>query len=764
MLSAVSRFATLLAIACLAAVFLAACGGDTPTTAPADTPTATPEPVALSIDEYLSQCGPRDEAPVTYGDVSALMSEVTQNLESMVPPDELAEWHHLQLGVYRAFNVVVDGQPKDDEIDFEEFLGMIVASGIDKMEMEAATRLPDDLHQRLKEANCAGAFSVEFSVESVTVEQSPSPTPQRLTEPTPEGRPATIPTPAPEASSADDHGNSVSDATEITVGEPVNVEVDIQGDTDFLRFQAEAGQSYVIRMTLRFSYAPPSIALYGSDGGELESIDFESSRDGVVWEPSSSGDYYVVIGGPDGVGSYLLTVDHLVALGDDHGDDEVRATNIDVGEAIAGNIGSEGDFDYFRFPATAGQSYRIDIALGTLIHAVASIYDSGGLRLAQGDYLEGSDLIVWEAPTTGEYYIRVLGAWQERTGTYTLTVATETDQPVVPSSAPVPAATPTPPATPRPAATPVPTASGREDITLTYLCDWGGLRSCEDMQEFFEAVQTRTGGQVNFELSHLADFGGIQEQTILMDVLQSGELDFGEARQGDFLSYPNALNLWEAFANPDDYSEVSDALAAEVIRLVGLEAEGLDLRVVGMNLFLDSYLFSRQPISSLADLEELRTGMTGGLTFPVRESLLSLWGSEIILTAFPDLYPALADGDLDAAFTCATCAANADWDLVTGHITGPIVGLRPQTLMVFGGSAWDSLPTDIQAIIEEEGAAHTRRELAKAASRESEALQTLTSRGMSYTELPPEVLAQVRDLVAGFSGLDEESARGLGLR
>ena len=207
----------------------------------------------------------------------------------------------------------------------------------------------------------------------------------------------------------DDHGNSVSDATEITVGEPVNVKVDIQGDTDFLRFRAEAGQSYVIRVGLLFSYAPPSIALYGSDGAELESIDYESSQDGVVWEPSSPGDYYVVMGGPDGVGSYLLTVDHLVAFGDDHGDDKVRATNIEVGEAVAGNIGSEGDFDYFRFPATAGQSYRIDIALGTLIHAVASIYDSAGLKLARGDYLEGSDLIVWEAPTSWEYYIRVLG-------------------------------------------------------------------------------------------------------------------------------------------------------------------------------------------------------------------------------------------------------------------------------------------------------------------------------------------------------------------
>ena len=168
---------------------------------------------------------------------------------------------------------------------------------------------------------------------------------------------------------------------------------------------------------------------------------------------------------------------------------------------------------------------------------------------------------------------------------------------------------PLPPRPPRQART------VRTSISRTC-CAREGSRTCVAMQEFFDAVRTRTGGQVSFEPSHFAELGGHPGTgNPYSHPPGPGRLDFGEVFTGDFFSYPNAVSLWEAFATPDDYSGVSDDLSAEMIRLVGQESEDLDLKVVGISFGSDLNLFSKQPISSLADFEGLRFRSPGGPVF-----------------------------------------------------------------------------------------------------------------------------------------------------
>ena len=51
---------------------------------------------------------------------------------------------------------------------------------------------------------------------------------------------------------------------------------------------------------------------------------------------------------------------------DDHGNDIDDATAIRVGAGVRGAMDYDGDIDFFRFQAEQGQSYQIDVALGTL--------------------------------------------------------------------------------------------------------------------------------------------------------------------------------------------------------------------------------------------------------------------------------------------------------------------------------------------------------------------------------------------------------------
>ena len=94
-----------------------------------------------------------------------------------------------------------------------------------------------------------------------------------------------------------------------------------------------------------------------------------------------------------------------------------------AGGAALGVVDYPGDIDLFVFEATEGEQYQIDVALGTLADSVVGLYDADEWQLAYNDDYEGSSAsrIVWEAPSSGSYYIAV-SAFGDGTGSYTLTI------------------------------------------------------------------------------------------------------------------------------------------------------------------------------------------------------------------------------------------------------------------------------------------------------------------------------------------------------
>ena len=217
----------------------------------------------------------------------------------------------------------------------------------------------------------------------------------------------------------DDHGNSEGDATAIRVGADVRGELEYDGNSDFFRFQAEAGRSYRLDVALG-TLNNSVVTLYDTDGSILDANDdygvtYASS---LYWEAPSSGERYVLVGGY-GIGTYTLTVSLII---DDHGNSEWNATAIRVGADARGELDYYGDIDYFRFQAERGQSYRIDVALGTLDDSIVNLFDSDGWFLDTNDDYGNTyaSRLSWEAPSSGERYVAVEGYG---IGTYTLTVS-----------------------------------------------------------------------------------------------------------------------------------------------------------------------------------------------------------------------------------------------------------------------------------------------------------------------------------------------------
>ena len=84
------------------------------------------------------------------------------------------------------------------------------------------------------------------------------------------------------------------------------------------------------------------------------------------------------------IGTYTLTVS-LSDLIDDHGNSEGDATAIGVGADVRGALDYDDDIDFFRFQAEQGQSYQIDVALGTLDDSIVDLYDADGSFLDTND-------------------------------------------------------------------------------------------------------------------------------------------------------------------------------------------------------------------------------------------------------------------------------------------------------------------------------------------------------------------------------------------
>ncbi|MDE2991774.1 MAG: PPC domain-containing protein [Chloroflexota bacterium] len=222
---------------------------------------------------------------------------------------------------------------------------------------------------------------------------------------------------------ADDHADTIGEATSITVGDEVLGAVDFPGDADVFAFQAEAGTRYRIDVSL-VGLADSVATLYDAAGQVLaENDDYAaSSASRIDWTAPAAGDYYVAVTGYSvSTGTYSLSV--VPGIADDHADTIGEATSITVGDEVLGVVDSPGDADVFTFEAEAGTLYRIDVSLDSLADSVATLYDAAGQVLAENDDHAASSAsrIYWTAPSGGDYYVAVTG-YSVSTGTYSLSV------------------------------------------------------------------------------------------------------------------------------------------------------------------------------------------------------------------------------------------------------------------------------------------------------------------------------------------------------
>ena len=228
----------------------------------------------------------------------------------------------------------------------------------------------------------------------------------------------------------DDHGDELSAASDIAVGEAVEGTLDYMFDFDYFKFQAEEGQKYRIAVNHESLGAssitlytteelPYLISSYGLNYALWKSRTREASGPQIQWVAPSSDEYYFAVQNFGGkTGDYTLTITPVASIEDDHGDTLATATNISPGETVHGAVDYDFDLDYFRFQAVEGKSYRVEIEIGTLEFYHHHLYTADGVPNDLGIYVgyreesvrvDATTVYKWTPWSSGTFYFAIDG-------------------------------------------------------------------------------------------------------------------------------------------------------------------------------------------------------------------------------------------------------------------------------------------------------------------------------------------------------------------
>lgn len=251
----------------------------------------------------------------------------------------------------------------------------------------------------------------------------------------------------------------------------------------------------------------------------------------------------------------------------------------------------------------------------------------------------------------------------------------------------------------------------------------------------------RTGGKAEIELTSLPELGltGFE----LVRVMRAGLVDIADVLptyvSGD-VPLIEGVDL-PGFFSFDEFDKSRQAHVAwhKVMKANQGKLGGVFLGSYG---YAYQVLFSRKPISSLADMKGLKVRVFGA----AQTDFVRALGAEPVSLAVAEVYSALERGTVDAAITGTIAGFNLKWFEVTKYMVdlqmGPVmIGL------VASKRTWDRLPADVQKALHGIGGELTQRGWDLAKTSTAEGIAGNKQKGMTWMPFKPEWKGPIRDAV-----------------
>ena len=260
-------------------------------------------------------------------------------------------------------------------------------------------------------------------------------------------------------------------------------------------------------------------------------------------------------------------------------------------------------------------------------------------------------------------------------------------------------------------------------------------------QEWAQAVEKRTGGRVQFELTSLPELGLGGAETIR--VVKTGVVDVAEIYGGYVageLPIVEILELPGIFKDGAMAKKAIQAWKPIETRIIDQKANAV---VLAMALYPDQAFFSKRPVRKVGDFKGLKTRVHS----VALASLVAGLGGEPLTVPFAETYTALERGTLDAAITGTKPGFGLRWYEVSKYLVGPI-SMRPHVALSVNKSTWKRLPPDIQQAMREEAEKVVEGRAFEAIEVwNKEGIDKSVEKGMEHIPFSPEMQAAIRDVL-----------------
>ena len=250
----------------------------------------------------------------------------------------------------------------------------------------------------------------------------------------------------------DDYSADTLTTASVGIGSVNTGSIESAGDVDWFRTTLTAGQSYLINL-----YGSPSgqgtladpllFGVYDAAGNLISGTyndDGGASTEAVLrFTAPSTGTFYIAA---DAYGSFIGS--YTVRLDEDDFADNIGTTGVLIlgSNGATGTINTAGDRDWFGVSLSAGVTYTVNLrglpsGAGTLSDPyIYGIRDSQGGLIAgtsNDDFGVSAESQVTFTPAVAGIYYVAAGAWAANTGSYSLSIAGQSNSDVPASTATV---------------------------------------------------------------------------------------------------------------------------------------------------------------------------------------------------------------------------------------------------------------------------------------------------------------------------------------
>jgi TRAP-type mannitol/chloroaromatic compound transport system substrate-binding protein len=174
-------------------------------------------------------------------------------------------------------------------------------------------------------------------------------------------------------------------------------------------------------------------------------------------------------------------------------------------------------------------------------------------------------------------------------------------------------------------------------------------------------------------------------------------------------------------------------------------------------------IMSTKPITSKADFDGLKIR-----SFGLEADWYSKMGASPVFLGGGEIYTALATGVIDAARWASPAGnLNNSFQEVAKYYVQPSPMPVPNNFFAVNQQAWDALPDDLKAVVEQAAVAASLDYLMRGMNDDAAAMQKMQEAGVEITTIPADewatMEAEARVLWRAYAEQDEMSARGVAL-